>query len=131
MDALEIEKQRELLILNNAIASLREKVELAMQDDGANKTEVFASGVTKYIELKFNKVLLDEGLDTELDEHMFIPLAVLNWYITQEGEEIAKLYMKYDLKVLSLDELTAEIEKHANNIIDARLGMLRLGKLDA
>lgn len=131
MNAFELEKQREIAVLDEALGALQEKVEEAMNIEGADKTDVFAAGVERYTELKFNKVMLEEGFDTELEEHMVVPLAVLNWFITKEGEAIAGLYFKYTMKVLSMSELTAEIEKHVSKIIDARLGMLRLGKLDA
>lgn len=131
MYVFEEEKQRELNILNNALGSLKQKAESAMSKDDADKTGVFAAAIEKYIELKFNIVMLNEAFDSELEEHMVVPLAVLNWFITQEGETIAELYFKYTLGVYSISELTVEIEKHVSNIIDARLGMLRLGKLDA
>lgn len=131
MNVFELEKQREIAVLNEALGVLQEKVEEAMTKEDADKTEVFAAGIERYTELKFNKVMLEDGFDTELEEHMVVPLAVLNWYITKESEAIAGLYFKYTMKALSMSELTAEIEKHVGNIIDARLGMLRLGKLDA
>ncbi len=132
MATLKEEKQRELIMLNKAIQMLPDKIKSAMEADGADKPEIFSDGITRYIEFRFNKTMLQDGFDDgKLEGHMFVPLAVLNWYITKESETIANLYIKYDMKVLSLSELAEEIEKHVVNIIDARLGMLRLGKLDA
>lgn len=132
MNTFEEEKQRELIMLDNAIKMLSDKVKSAMDADGANKVEVFSAGITHYIEFRFNKTMLEDGFNADaLEEHMVTPLAILNWFIKKEGETIANLYFKYDMRVISLIELTSEIEKHVTNIIDARLGMLRLGKLNA
>lgn len=131
MSTFDQELQRELSVLDKALESLKSKMKAEMQDDKKDKSEVFSSGIEQYAEIRLNKVLLEEGLNTCLEEHMFIPLAVLNWYITKESEEIANLYIKYDLHLMSKSELMNEIEKHIGNIVDARLGMLRLGKLDA
>lgn len=131
MNEFEQEKQRELDILDDTLNSLQQKVEIAINKEGTDRTKIFSAGIAKYIELKFNKVMLEEGFNTELEEHMFIPLAVLSWYILKETESIEGLYKEYGAGELPIDELTIKIDEHVSNIIDARLGMLKLGKLDA
>ncbi len=131
MSAFEEEKQRELSVLNDMLETLKTNAEAALHKDVANKSNVFSESVAKYIELKFNITMLEEAFDSELEDHMFIPLAVLSQYIFKETEKIEGLYKTYTADGMTKSELTAEVEKHIGNIIDARLGMLRLGKLDA
>ncbi len=131
MNAFEIERQRELSVLNDALKSLKEKVEAAINKEGADKAAAFAVGIAQYIEFKFNIVMLEKAFESELEDHMFIPLAVLSKYVLKETEAIEELYKQYGVGDLALDDLTAKIDEHVKNLIDARLGVLRLGKLDA
>lgn len=131
MTFFEEEKQRELKMFAEMLAKLETRMKSDMQQLGPDKKSAFEKSVDQYIELKFNIVMLTEGFDSDLSERMRVPIAVLQMFIDQQRVAIVETYDKCLAMEISTEQMTAEMDEHVDYIINARLGQLRLGKIDA
>lgn len=133
MDAFEKERTLEQALIDNELeiltASFTQKMTIAADSE---KQVIFMMYISKYGELLFNKVLLDNALsDVTIDEYIAPVIKLLESEKDKSIDEMWKSYERFKVGDITHDEMCDNIAKQIASIIGIRLALLKLGKLDA